>query len=349
MRLCTTHLAAPRTWTVELRPQQPRGTLLVCAQCSEPKTLQGGAVRSEALAHLARHARYSLLPEHLRTCQCHECGCRWHPRHRGCSGPLLLVLSRELGGRLWRLADVCAACTAAMKDASVVPTTALTGNRIPLPTAGRRRPPAPTSGQERGLVRDMLSYLASSLSSPVGAEGRLLALQCALRSGRLGDVSIPAGLTRGMGREYAASAWPQLEAAAWLRRVPCEGTAVVAQLTDPLTGMPGLRARARAADWALRTARGHRLAGLPAGTRLAAVALQAHTHPDSLSDTADAHQLARACVCSVHELLQELRRLVAHQVLSGWTLDGLSDDLTWQFSTGASHPAAVVPDPRRTA
>lgn len=235
-----------------------------------------------------------------------------------------------------------------MKDASVVPATAFTESRRRSPAPGRHRSPLLSGGPERGLVRDMLSYLASSLSSPVNAEGRLLALQCVLRSGRLGDVSIPAGLTHGMGQADAESAWSQLEAAAWLRRVPREGTAVVAWLTDPLTGMPGLKARSRAADWALRRARGRELAGLPARTRLTALALQAYTHPGHLGGIADAHHVARACACSVPELLNELRRLVARQALSCWTLDERTDDLSWQLPTTA-HPEGMAPDSRQPA
>ncbi|WP_146610539.1 MULTISPECIES: hypothetical protein [unclassified Streptomyces] len=202
MRPCTTRPPASRTWTVELRPQ-PQGPRLVCAQCGlTPKTLQGRTARSAALAHLARHARLSLLPQHLRTCQCHERGCRWHPRHRGCDGPLLLVLSREHGGRLWRLADSCTACARAMKDACIVPDTTLTmppaARRANRPvTAGRR--PAGLQDVDRSLVRNMLSHLATSLPAGISPQARLVALQCVLRATPDGRVRLPAGLIRGMG------------------------------------------------------------------------------------------------------------------------------------------------------
>lgn len=329
MRLCSTHLAVPRTWTVELRPQ-PRGTLLVCAHCSESRTLQSRAARSEALAHLARHARCSLLPRHLRTCQCHERGCRWHSRHRGCAGPLLLVLSRELGGRKWRLADVCAACAASMKEASVVPDTALPGKTRTQP-ASQRRPRSSTGKQERELVRDMLSYLAASMPLSASAEARLLALQCALRSGPLGTARIPAGLARGMALGQAASVWLELEATGWLRSLHQDGAVITARLTDPLTAMPGLRTRSRAADWALRVARGRDLIKLGSGSRLVVLALHAHMQPHARGGTADAHQLGRMCACPVPQLLEEVQCLVQLEVFASRTLDPLTEDLSWQL------------------
>ncbi len=71
--------------------------------------------------HLALHARSEPLPAHLRTCRCGEHGCRWHPRHRGCSGPIALLLARSAGGRIWRLTDACRACAAATEHAATVP------------------------------------------------------------------------------------------------------------------------------------------------------------------------------------------------------------------------------------
>lgn len=330
MRLCTTRMTAPRTWTVELRPQ-PHGTLLVCAHCSKPEPLPGRAARSEALAHLARHARCSLLPEHLRTCQCHERGCRWHPRSRGCAGPLLLVLSRELGGRQWRLADACAACAASMKEACVVPDTALTVRRHSHPDRASRRPGRTTAGQERELVRNMLSYLAASLPASVSAPARLLALQCALRSDPLGHTDVPAGLTRGMALGCIAALRQELQAARWLRPTADDAWDRAARLTDPLSGLPGAKARSQAADWALRVARGRSLIGMTAGTRLTALVLLAHTRPHSNDSAADAHHVARMCGASLPQLIEEVRRLAEHQLLAAWVLDAVTDDLSWKL------------------
>lgn len=136
MRLCTATTQVPRTWTVELRPQQG-GPVLLCPQCAPGALpLPGTSSRSAALAHLAGHARGNALPAHLRTCRCQERGCRWHPRHRGCGGPVLLVLARERNGRIWRLTDACATCARATAHAAVVPDSVL-GPRRP----GRRALP----------------------------------------------------------------------------------------------------------------------------------------------------------------------------------------------------------------
>ncbi|MFC7512694.1 hypothetical protein ACFQV4_30635 [Streptomyces thermocarboxydus] len=69
------------------------------------------------------------MPGHLRTCQCRALGCHWHPRHRGCAGPVLLALTCDRGGCTWRLADACAACAAAMSRTAVVPPTLLRADR----------------------------------------------------------------------------------------------------------------------------------------------------------------------------------------------------------------------------
>ncbi|GAA2326004.1 hypothetical protein GCM10010246_04260 [Streptomyces cuspidosporus] len=70
---------------------------------------------------LTGHARQAALVPHLRTCWCGEDGCRWHPRHPGCDGPLLLLLTCGLQGRVWRLADTCRACAALTPDSAAVP------------------------------------------------------------------------------------------------------------------------------------------------------------------------------------------------------------------------------------
>lgn len=332
MRLCTTRPLAPRTWTVELRPQ-PQGPLLVCPHCSSvPETLQGRSARSAALAHLARHARRSLLLPHLRTCQCHEGGCRWHPRHRGCAGPLLLVLSRELGGRLWRLADACTACAGAMPDASVVPeTTLIAPHRAANPATARSRSRRPLSDwTDRTLVRDMLSFLASSLA-PCSPQARLLALQCALRSTPSGRVRLPAGLIRAMALPQPDAAWQELEEMRWIRQSVHDSLVDSAQLTDPLIGAPGRKARARAADWALRTHQSRPVRSGTAAVRLATLALAAHGAPDRSDGTAEIDQLARASGLSVTELLNVMRLLSTTGGISHWSLSSTSDDLTWSM------------------
>jgi hypothetical protein len=103
----------------------------------------------------------------LRICQCRERGCRWHPRHRGCAGPVLLVLTREHGGRIRRPAYACAACAGATPHAAVVPDTVLCASPTQhlhdvIPTAAHDGPDGRAAPAEPARVRHMLSYLPRS-------------------------------------------------------------------------------------------------------------------------------------------------------------------------------------------
>lgn len=125
----------PRVWTVEVLPHRG-STRLRCTTCGPLGRPAGTAgPRQDALRHLAQHARGSWLPPHLRTCRCSAGGCRWHARHRGCGGDIVLALTQD--ARSWRLADACRRC------ASATATTALVcephaGSRPALPTAPSR-------------------------------------------------------------------------------------------------------------------------------------------------------------------------------------------------------------------
>ncbi|MFD0067444.1 hypothetical protein [Streptomyces sp. NPDC056690] len=342
MRLCTANSTVPRTWTVELRPQ-PCGPELVCPQC-QPATTPAGSTtaQSAALSHLARHARLDSLPAHLRTCQCHERGCHWHPRHRGCSGPIVLALAREQGGRLWRLADVCTACAGATAHAAVVPEPQLPGAPSPRPP----QRPAQSKAEEahaRNRVRDMLSYLAATLPSPTGPQARLLALQCALRADGFGLALLPPGLLRGMHLNGEGMWWHELEQSHWLHRPQSpSGHGATVQLLDAtlLSHGPGRRSRARAADWALRTARTPALRNQGPSLQLTAVVLAAHTFPGAAHATADADQVARSCGLTHDQLITALKQLTTAGALSSWTLDATMDDLAWQTSQALDHVSA---------
>ncbi|MFG3370360.1 hypothetical protein ACGF0K_36090 [Streptomyces sp. NPDC048156] len=343
MRLCTASRTVPRTWTVELRPQRC-GPELVCPRC-RPVTAsaKGGATaRSVVLAHLARHARLDALPAHLRTCQCHERGCHWHPRHRGCSGPIVLALAREQGGRLWRLADVCTACAGATAHTAIVPEPRLPG------APSRRHPQRPKqpikSAAEdpstRIHVRDMLSYLAATLPSPTGPQARLLALQCALRADDRGRTRLPPGLLRGMRLHGEGAWWHELQQAHWLHRPPLPSTHnATAQLLDAtaLSPRPGRRNRVRAADWALRTASAPALRSQSPALQLTSVALAAHASPGIAHATADAVQVARSCGLTSDQLITTLEQLATNGTLTTWTLDAAMDDLAWQSSQMLDH------------
>ncbi|MFE2992361.1 hypothetical protein [Streptomyces sp. NPDC059262] len=324
MRLCTASHTVPRTWTVELRPQRC-GPELVCPRCRPVTTsAKGGTTaRSAVLAHLARHARLDALPLHLRTCQCHERGCHWHPRHRGCSGPIVLALAREQGGRLWRLADVCTACAGATAHAAVVPEPRLSCS----PSLHLPKRPVQSRAEDpraRNRVRDILSYLAAALPSPTGPQARLLALQCALRTDGFGRVRLPSGLLRSMHLNGEGVWWHELDQSHWLHRPrPSSGHGAAVQLLDAtlLSCGPGRRSRARAADWALRTARTRALRNQGPSLQLTAVVLAAHTSAGAAHATADADQVARSCGLTDDQLVTALKQLTTAGALSSWTLD----------------------------
>lgn len=334
MRLCSTHSAVRRVWTVELRPEHG-GLVLYCPQCP-PGGQCERAGASQALAHLAGHARRDSLPPHLRTCQCQPQGCRWHQRHRGCSGAVVLVLSREHGGRLWRLADVCAACAAATQHAAVVPETTLTkaapGGDQPRRRRGLRGP----SKQVR--TREMLSYLASALPPQTTAASRLLALQCALRSTASGCAWIPAGLVRGMRLNAGPAPFAELEDARWLHRSTRHTTAregFSVQLLDIAMRMqaPARRDRARTADWILLTCRVKELRRLGPLPRLLALALAAHSPTGGLRAPASVEQevLARMCGLTLQGLSHVLDVLVGTHFLHSWEYGRTAEELRWEL------------------
>lgn len=358
MRLCTTHPVVRRTWTVELRPERG-GPVLHCRQCP-PGSPSVRAAARQALAHLARHARRDALPSHLRTCQCHPHGCRWHPRHRGCAGPVLLVLTREQGGRLWRLADVCAACAAATTHAAVVPESVLcTSATAHAPTSGHtqatREPHGPS---EQVRVREMLSYLASALPQQASPSARLLAVQCALRSTSAGRVHLPPGLLRGMRTDLHTTARAELEGAAWLHCIDVgphhTSTGIMGYLTDSalLTQAPGRSSRCRAADWALRVCHSLKLRNTTPASRLLTLALVAHLSANCMQALADEDVISRSTALTPEQLHHELDLLVDSQVLQHWSHDRSGDLLwtiapnnAWQKSQGVRPRSSISSEP----
>ncbi|MET8697173.1 hypothetical protein ABZV65_32070 [Streptomyces bauhiniae] len=244
--------AVRRIWTGELRPQ-PGGCALVCVRCHAHTPLPAASARSAALEHLACHARGDALPAHLRTCQCRTQGCPWHPRHRGCAGPVRLALTRDRGGRVWRLADACGACAAATGDTAVVPDTLLAALPPAAPPAAAAREPRRPDGDERRRVREMLTYLATALPRSASPAARLLALQCALRASADRLVRMPAGLLRGMRLHGRSDVWDELAEGHWLRAPDLRSAPVQVQVLDYAIRdqTPGRAARRRAAHWAL--------------------------------------------------------------------------------------------------
>lgn len=332
MRLASTHVTVPRIWTVELRPRAS-GPTLDCPRCTRSPAVPGSTARSAALHHLARHARSDALPGHLRTCQCRAHSCRWHPRHRGCSGPVLLALTSIRNGRSWRLADVCAACAASMRHTAVVPATLLSPGRTHAPpgTSGSAHRASTFGPQEQRRVREMLTYLATALPRYTSPCARLLALQCALRTDRRGRVCLAPGFLRGIRLHGRTELWHELEHASWLRPIAPKYSAVEVQLLDAavLHQAPGRAARLRAAQWALRSVPLAASSACPPAVRLTALALAAHT--DAGVGGVDLDTLTDQCGQSPRQLEDLLDRLVRIRLLAAWYRQRDGDEVRWEL------------------
>jgi hypothetical protein len=345
MRLTGGHIAVRRIWTVELRSRAgaPR---LVCTRCT-PRTPPPGAVsaRSAALAHLACHASTDVLPGHLRICQCRERGCSWHPRHRGCGGPVLLALTRDHSGRTWRLADACAACAAATSHTAIVPDT------VPGPRRSRRSicaaAPAPlkepAASDERLRVREMLAYLATALPRFTSPGARLLALQCALRADTHGRLRVPHGLVRSVRLCGRTELWQELAQAHWLHLPDLKSAPVAVQLRDAtlLDHAVSHRTRRRAAHWALHPDPLAAPAAATPAEHLTALALAAYT--TAAGPAPDLATIARLCGHSPQQTAELLDRLVATRTLSWWRHHRDTDEVHWQPATPSRSAAAITP------
>ncbi|MFJ9566037.1 hypothetical protein ACIRQQ_39145 [Streptomyces fuscichromogenes] len=339
--------AVRRIWTVELRPRTG-GPNLVCAQCTvHTSTHEAASARSVALAHLACHARADALPGHLRTCQCRAQGCQWHPRHRGCAGPVLLALTQGRGGRTWRLADACAACAAATSHTAVVPDTQLGSPRSPAPRAPTHAAHR-LGAEERLRVRETLTYLAAALPQFTSPAARLLAVQCTLRADTCGHAHLPAGLLRGMCLRGRREVWEELVHGAWLRCPDLRSTQVEVQLLDRavLDQAPGRRARCRAAHWALQPAPLRLPTTSPPALRLIALVLAAYT-VDRAAGRLEMDVLTRLGGHSRQQTAELLDRLVAVRVLATWHPDRSTDEVFWELFVPRTHlrPAAADPCP----
>ncbi|MEU6071072.1 hypothetical protein ABZ864_43175 [Streptomyces sp. NPDC047082] len=337
--------AVRRIWTVELHPRAG-GPNLVCAQCTaRTPPCEAASARSAALAHLARHARADALPGHLRTCQCRAQGCHWHPRHRGCAGPVLLALTQGRGGRVWRLADTCAACAAATSHTAVVPATQLGAPRSPTPPAPKHDAHR-LGAEERLRVRETLSYLAAALPQFTSPAARLLAVQCALRADTRGRALLPAGLLHGMRLRGRTEIWEELAHGAWLQYPDLRSRQVNVQLLDAtvLDQIPGRRTRCRAAHWALRPAPLYLPTASPPALRLIALVLAAHT-TDRTAGYLDMDVLTRLGGHSRQQTAELLDRLVAVRALATWRPDRNTDGVFWELSVPHTHLRPAVPHP----
>lgn len=192
--------AARRAWQVTIGPDARR---LACTAPNCPAAtgvdIVGRSAQQAALGHLAAHAQHEPLDEHLRTCRCHAHGCTWHPRHRGCTGPIQLTVFRQRRGRAWHLADTCTGCAHLIPYAAAVPdpSPATGPRRCARPSARDQDEPAAASAVHT-VVPALLRYLAAALGPRVPAGAEILALYCLLRADTRGTAHLPAGLLRAL-------------------------------------------------------------------------------------------------------------------------------------------------------
>jgi len=283
--------AARRAWQVTIDPQAHR---LACTApgCPGPAPTgaAGQAAQQVALAHLAAHAQYEPLDSHLRTCRCHAHGCTWHPRHRGCTGPIQLTVFRQRRGRAWHLADTCTGCAHLIPHAAPVPDPTATTGPAPAPpncpepvgASGRQAAPAPARVQ--AALPPLLQYLAAALGGRVPPGAALLALCCLLWADARGTARLPVGLLRALrlnhDRDRLVDA---LAYERWLRREgPCTGAppgrrtgALSVRIADPAAAHAlaalGRRERRALADATVRLLTHCQLRALPDGARLTAL------------------------------------------------------------------------------
>lgn len=131
-----------RRWLVRLDPYgTPAAGVTVIKCAGDAACVPDGTrfrdpvlARTRALEHVRQHvARITELRDPSR-CSCRHADCGWHQRQPvACAGPVTLVLIPDSTGRLWVIAETCAACAAAVPRAKV-----LRSAPVP-PTAAERR------------------------------------------------------------------------------------------------------------------------------------------------------------------------------------------------------------------
>ncbi|MFD7699177.1 hypothetical protein [Streptomyces caelestis] len=137
---------AGRVWTVRLDPygRPSAGAVkLACSRraCADQHFPDGTAAgRKAAIGHVNQHLariRADGGPRGEARCACRAADCAWHTpatavgRRAGarpaagsvrCGGPVVLTVYADRAGRLWRIAEMCARCAAAIGDCRVLDT-----------------------------------------------------------------------------------------------------------------------------------------------------------------------------------------------------------------------------------
>ncbi|MFF7233025.1 hypothetical protein [Streptomyces sioyaensis] len=161
---------------------------------------------------------------------------------------------------------------------------------------------------------------------------------------------MPTGLLKGLRMGPGSAPWQELEQARWLRRLPTTPLSgrpgVAAQLLDAtiLTQAPGLRDRARAADWALRATSQAALRGQQAPARLVTLTLHAHVSPGDVGGVLEADRLAHVCAMTSSTLYAVLNSIAAAGALASWAHDPATEDITWSLPCHQPDRQGACPD-----
>lgn len=306
-------------WSATIDPSL-RSVHCTALSCPGPGPVgPGSALREVAVRHLGIHAQRERLPEHLRTCACGQRNCRWHGRHRGCDGNVVLVLFQHRGGRSWHLADMCRDCARAVPGSAQV--------SLPTHSAPEPSPPKEGSTRRRGggeacsaevrcmAVRAALGYTAALLSESIHVEARLLAVLCVLRLRADGRAPLPAGWLRSLRLETRERAVGELLATRGLHLVLSQSGGPA--LLVPELALTGPRPRAGHRAQSLLTA--PQLRRLSPGVRLAALTVAAWCEPGERFCRLDPDSAARGCGLTPDGLLDALTALHASGWLQCWT------------------------------
>ena len=113
-----------RTWTVRLTGHADRTATVSCSTTActmPPRSRDVAGLRRFAALHAASHAKVTRVRERA-SCQCWVQKCSAHEGMRTqCAGGTVLVLRHDPAvGRVWHLAEVCAACAKLMTHTRVV-------------------------------------------------------------------------------------------------------------------------------------------------------------------------------------------------------------------------------------
>ncbi|WP_282697161.1 hypothetical protein [Streptomyces sp. CC208A] len=183
---------AGRVWTVRLAPHglpSAGSVRLSCSRpaCADERFPDATAGRKAAIGHVNAHLariRAGGGPHGEAWCACRAADCTWHTPDAGrrdgarppagavrCGGPVVLTVYADRAGRLWRIAETCARCAAAIPGCRVLDTAAAPHRTAP--AESRRAAEEPVRGRQHagGAAGSTTAVFSDHAPSPaaVGA------------------------------------------------------------------------------------------------------------------------------------------------------------------------------------